>query len=56
VLPDIVKEGNQGEKGVSYIEIIPVLIEAVKEQQKIIEELKAKVQKLEAKELVAKAQ
>ncbi|MBI4654253.1 MAG: tail fiber domain-containing protein [Nitrospirae bacterium] len=56
VLPDIVKEGEQGEKGVSYIEIIPVLIEAVKEQQRVIEELKAEVRQLKTKGFVAKAQ
>ncbi len=63
VLPEVVKESLNGEKSVSYTELIPVLIEAVKEQQKIIETqqkemeaLKTKVQKLEAKGLVAKAQ
>ncbi len=37
VLPEVVKEGINGEKSVSYTEMIPVLIEAMKEQQKIIE-------------------
>ncbi len=63
ILPEVVKESLNGEKSVSYTELIPVLIEAMKEQQKIIETqqkemeaLKTKVQKLEAKGLVAKVQ
>lgn len=63
VLPEIVNTNTSGNKSVSYNEIIPVLIEAMKEQQRIIEkqnkemnELKAKVQKLEAKDIVARVQ
>jgi len=56
VLPEVVKESPNGEKGVSYTELIPVLIEAVKEQQKMIEELKAEVRQLKAKDLIAKSQ
>lgn len=52
VLPEIVKEDPEGYKGVAYTELIPILIEAVKEQQKIIEELKMKVQRLEARDFV----
>jgi hypothetical protein len=37
VLPEIVKVGPDGSKSVAYTEIIPVLIEAIKEQQKTIE-------------------
>jgi hypothetical protein len=40
VLPEIVREGPEGEKAVAYSEIIPILIGAIKEQQKQIEELK----------------
>ncbi len=40
VLPEVVKEGPEGEKAVAYTEIIPVLIEAIKEQQKEIDALK----------------
>jgi len=40
VLPEIVKEGPKGEKAVAYTEIIPLLIEAIKEQQKEIADLK----------------
>jgi len=40
ILPYAVSTGNDGIKGVSYNQIIPVLIEAVKEQKKELEELK----------------
>jgi hypothetical protein len=56
VLPEVVKENPDGDKSVSYTEIIPVLIEAVKEQQKVIEELKAKIKELEGRGLIAKSQ
>ena len=49
VLPEVVKEGPEKEKGVSYGEIIPVLIEAIKEQQKEIERLKSEVIQLQTK-------
>jgi len=47
VLPEIVKENPNGEKSVSYAEMIPVMIEAIKEQQKTISELTKKVNELE---------
>ena len=53
VLPEVVRESPNGEKSVSYTELIPVLIEAVKEQQKMIEGLKAEVKQLKTKGLVA---
>jgi hypothetical protein len=40
VLPEAVNTSPDGSKAVAYAEIIPVLIEAIKEQQKQIEELK----------------
>jgi len=40
VLPEIVNTAPDGTKSVAYTEIIPVLIEAIKEQQKEIEQLK----------------
>jgi polyhydroxyalkanoate synthesis regulator phasin len=36
VLPEIVKRGDDGVRKVAYRELIPVLIEAVKEQQGVI--------------------
>jgi hypothetical protein len=64
VMPDIVKTKNipyistrtnpsdkpaESLKTVGYIEVIPVLVEAIKAQQKEIEELKAKISELEKK-------
>jgi hypothetical protein len=43
ILPEAVKEGPEGKKAVAYTQIIPVLIEAIKEQQKQIEALKSEV-------------
>ena len=43
VLPEAVKVDNDGIRSVAYTEIIPVLIEAIKAQQKEIELLKQKV-------------
>jgi hypothetical protein len=47
VLPEIVKEGPNGEKAVSYIELIPILTEAIKEQQKQIDSLRSEVKFLQ---------
>jgi hypothetical protein len=43
VLPEVVTEDDKGIKGVSYGNIVGVLIEAIKEQQKQIDELKARL-------------
>lgn len=43
IFPELVVTNDKDEKAVDYIEIIPVLIEAIKAQQKEIEELKSKV-------------
>ena len=40
---------EEGHKGLSYIQLIPILIEGFKEQQLIIEELQLKVKNLESK-------
>jgi hypothetical protein len=45
-LPDVVKEGPDGEKAVSYTDLVPILAEAIKEQQKQIESLRCEVQEL----------
>lgn len=49
VMPEIVKEGPDSEKAVNYSALIPVLIEAVKEQQKIIEKQTNDIKELRAK-------
>ena len=40
VFPELVKTNNNGYKGVYYVKIVPILLEAMKEQQKEISELK----------------
>ena len=57
VLPEIVREGPEGDKAVSYTELVPVLTEAIKqqqqqleEQQKQIESLRERIKVLENKE------
>lgn len=47
VLPEVVNTASDGTKAVAYTEIIPVLIEAIKEQQREIESLKRRVAELE---------
>ncbi len=46
VLPEIVKEGPDGDKAVSYTELVPILTEAIKQQQKQIENLQYEVKTL----------
>jgi hypothetical protein len=53
VLPEIVKEGPDGDKAVSYTELVPILTEAIKQQQKQIEDLQQEVAQL--KHFVKKA-
>jgi len=46
VLPEIVKERDDGYLAIKYEQIVPVLIEGIKEQQKQIDELKQKLEEL----------
>jgi hypothetical protein len=46
--PEVVAENNEGVKGVAYSEIIPVLIEAIKEQQGKIDKLEKSLAELKA--------
>ncbi len=43
VFPEVVKTESNGYKSVNYSEMIPVLVEALKEQQKQIDELKKEI-------------
>lgn len=43
IVPEIIGSSNSGYKTISYDAIIPLLVEAIKEQQKQIEELKGKI-------------
>lgn len=47
VLPEVVSEGPDGFKSIDYSKIVPVLIEAIKEQQKTIEAQNARIEALE---------
>lgn len=49
ILPDVVSKDDKGYYSVNYIALVPVLVEAVKEQQKQIDELKELVKQLAAK-------
>jgi hypothetical protein len=49
VLPELVSEDGKGFLSVNYANLVAVLVEANKEQQKLIEDLQNRVEKLEAK-------
>ncbi|MFC1799619.1 tail fiber domain-containing protein [Candidatus Eisenbacteria bacterium] len=49
VLPEVVRQGNDGERLVAYSEIVPVLVEAIKTQQKTIEALEERIAGLESR-------
>jgi hypothetical protein len=49
VLPEVVKVDADGYYSVNYDEVIPLLVEAIKEQQKTISENKARIDDLELK-------
>ncbi|PIY59476.1 secretion protein Por, partial [Candidatus Wolfebacteria bacterium CG_4_10_14_0_8_um_filter_37_11] len=49
IFPELVTTDNNGYKGISYEKIVPVLTEAIKDQQKEIKELKARIEILERK-------
>ena len=48
VFPEIVVTKNNGELGIRYTALIPVLIKAMQEQQDEIDDLKARIDKLES--------
>ena len=47
ILPEVVHTDENGFKSVDYSKVSAVLVEAIKEQQKIIEELQQRIEKLE---------
>ncbi len=49
VLPELVQTDGDGLKSVDYIKMVPVLIEAIKEQQKLIDKLTEEVEILKSK-------
>lgn len=48
VMPELVKEDKDGYLGVNYVMLIPILTEAIKEQQARIEQLERKIKELNA--------
>ena len=50
VFPEIVSEDSIGYKQIAYYKLIPILIESIKEQQILIEELQKRINKYEEKE------
>ena len=49
VIPEVVRTSVDEEKSVAYANLVAVLIEAVKEQQKIIDEQNSKIAAIEAR-------
>jgi hypothetical protein len=49
VVPEVVKEMNDGTKAIAYTDLIGVLVEAMKEQQQQIEKLQKQVSELTGK-------
>jgi hypothetical protein len=47
VYPELVKTRADGFKGVNYAQLVPVLVEAIKEQQTMIAELQDQVNELQ---------
>jgi hypothetical protein len=47
VLPELVLHNEEGQKSVAYAELSAVLINAIKEQQVIIDDLKSRIETLE---------
>lgn len=48
VVPEVVKADEKGILGVNYMELIPLLIESIKEQQEMIDDLEIEVLELKA--------
>jgi hypothetical protein len=49
ILPEVVSEDNNGYLSVNYSGIVPVLVEAIREQSSIISDLEERLSKLENK-------
>ncbi len=56
VLPELVKKKKDGYKAVNYDGLIPVLIEGIKEQQKVIENLEEKADEIDNIKLIVQSQ
>lgn len=49
VVPEVVSENADGYLGISYTELIPVLVKAIQDQQEVIETLETRIKTLENK-------
>ncbi len=49
VVPEVVQTSKDGYKSVEYSELVPLSIEAIKEQQETIATLSAKIKEIEGK-------
>lgn len=49
VIPEVVTQNPDGMKSLDYQKIVPVLVEAIKDQQRIIESLESRINALEGK-------
>jgi len=49
ILPEVVSEDNKGYLSVAYSGVVPVLVEAMKEQNKLLKELEKRISELESK-------
>jgi len=47
VFPEVIKDGPDGDKAVAYTGFVPILIEAIKEQQTMIDKMAKKLEALE---------
>ena len=56
VFPEVVKTEDNGYKSVNYDGMIPVLLEAIKEQQKGIEQIKAENNQLKAEMILMRTE
>lgn len=52
IMPELVLKGKDGFKSINYIEMIPILTEAIKEQQQVIENQKEEIETVKAKMLI----
>jgi hypothetical protein len=48
IFPDIVVKREDGTYGIRYMELIPVMVKAIQEQQKVIEDLESRLKVLES--------
>ena len=47
VLPEVIQIRKDGIKAISYEKVVPLLVEAIKEQQTLIEDLSNRIKSLE---------